>query len=357
MMRGWIMWAICIAVSTAGWAQTNNVPAVAEDTMSTEASRAGATRDMPENTAPIEPNPEDAAEEEEADVPTPAVTYDPETVERAKTAEPAPLETEPTAPAPEPPKTPEPDLAPTEPLTAWDRWMIHTRYFFAFTLPQYFENFDWSLPSFSSAAGAENPHWDIGWRFRQYSFFEDQKGEPGGNNTYFGSIYKIEDDHSFFPGMPYVQYRFNPYVGAGLTYDTIVARTVDVGDRGKPTEHKSSDGDIEMKGPALYVLGRYANDSKFTPFAELGMIFYGTSFNAEGDWGRRNRLELEDDNGIFVAGGCDYRINNNFSVEVFLRRTSVKTRGTWYLNNRTMDDDVNFDLGNLAYGIGAKYSF
>lgn len=250
--------------------------------------------------------------------------------------------------------------APSEPLypelekqTVWHMWKAHTKDFFSTTLPG-----AWSSLKMKTA-DYEFGDIDVGWRIRKYQFYETRKGNPGGNDTYFGSIYRITEDQSYFPGVLYLQYRVNPYWGLGLSYDSIDAETIDIANRGTPEASQSGDGNVELSGPLFYAFGRYPNETPFTPFAELGMALYSSDFAAKETWSRngQNRLEVDDATGWFLTGGCDYSFPNHWSVEAFMRHTVVSADAVWYLQGAPRDSDVTFDLGNLAFGLGAKYTF
>lgn len=200
---------------------------------------------------------------------------------------------------------------------------------------------------------------DIGWRFRDYSFDQTTKGTPDGVGTFFGSIFRIEEDHDPLPGVLYVQYRPIPYLGVGVTYDTLNAKTRDVQFRGTPRESPGpGDGTVELDGPALYVTAQYPNESIFTPFVELGMIFHDASFNADPDWAARgNRLPLSADDATFFTLGLNVAINGRWSVECFYRTMDAKATGEYRIGDQLRKEDVSFDLSNSAYGVGGRYTF
>lgn len=201
---------------------------------------------------------------------------------------------------------------------------------------------------------------EIGWRVYDYDYDQTRKGTQGEDNTYFGSIFRIEKDHDAFPGKLLVRYRINDYFGVGITHDTLHAVTRDIANRGTPEEHPGTgDGTVELEGFVFYGYGRYAFENGIALFAELGIIQYDANFAALASWERegRNKLNLDDTRGTSIAGGCEYSFNENLTAEIFIRQTDVDVDGEWLLLGSVEDPDVNFDLSNLAYGAGLRYSF
>jgi opacity protein-like surface antigen len=200
----------------------------------------------------------------------------------------------------------------------------------------------------------------VGWRIYDYSYEETSRGSPDNGDTYFGSIYRIEEDHEFFPGAFYARYSLDDHFGIGLSYDSLRAVTRDIANRGTPEEAPGDgDGTVEVTGLVLYGYGEYSFDLPLSVFAEIGVIPYSVSFDAREEWSRngRNELSLDDSFGYFIAGGIACPIWKNLMAELFVRYTRVEVDGEWRLLGAVKDPDVNFDLSNTAYGAGLRYSF
>jgi outer membrane protein W len=217
-----------------------------------------------------------------------------------------------------------------------------------------------SASSESALAGLE-----IGTRLIHVELQNDKQGRGiqingdwGG--TYLGSINYIDEDQDYAPTRLYLQYFFHDYVGVGVSYDNVEAETAE--DRsalGLP--NLPGDGNIGVRGPILYVVGRYPNESAFTPFAEIGVAFYNAYFDEDPNWsdGGLRRMDPEDTEALVVAVGCDYALTENLSVNVYLRAVeNADVDIAWY---RRGDPEPqrsgSFPLDYYGAGVGIKYAF
>lgn len=204
-----------------------------------------------------------------------------------------------------------------------------------------------------SSLGSKLPDLTVGVRFLTVNLLSDRKGRPF-EDSFIGSIYKLEAEQDFFALRPYVQIteRFGPViVGAGFGYDSMEVATMDQGD---------GDGDIEIDNWMLYLVAAWPNPSRFTPFGEIGQASYNVSFKPHAYWyeeGKRN-FKLDDSSSIYLAGGCDVAVSENFSLSGYLRYTDIDIDGVYvYRGDDRLPADFTFTLENLTYGLGASYRF
>lgn len=204
-----------------------------------------------------------------------------------------------------------------------------------------------------SSIGFPLPDLTIGFRFLTVDLRDDRKGRPH-ENSFIGSIYKLEAEQQFFAFRPYLQfsYRFGPVIaGAGMGYDTMEVATMDQGD---------GDGDIDIENWNYYLVAAWPNATRFTPFGEIGIASYKNNFHPHSDWyenGKRN-FDLDNSSSIYLAGGCDIAIHDRFSVNFYLRYTDIDIDGEYIFREDSRDPEpFTFTLENLAYGLGASYKF
>lgn len=187
---------------------------------------------------------------------------------------------------------------------------------------------------------------EVGTRVLYYFLLEDTSPE---GDSFVGSVTMLESDQDYLPTRLFVQYKFTPVVGVGLSYDELGVEAWDTG---------GTDGTTVLSGPLLYLLGRYPNSTAFTPYGEIGTAFYFAKFEEDPGWGKTNNKEfvLDDPLGLYLALGCDWQANENWAVGAYSRYMNVDVEGKYMLNG-SKRDDILFTSSNLAVGLGVKYLF
>lgn len=221
---------------------------------------------------------------------------------------------------------------------------------------------------------------EIGLRYSYFSLPNSKESQPDSDGNYFlGSINELEADQSGSI-LPYLRVNFTPYIGieAGLADYTAITR--------KWTSKTDSDGTIELEGPTLAVVGCYPNESRFTPYAQLGVFFAGATFNYEEWWhngfpsegpeykawaeagsppwpngGYNRNIELSNTTAPFLAGGCSIKLMDHLSLDAQIRYMVMDVDAHYYLAiYDTIIDDRGtyvFPMDNLTYQVGIKYVF
>ena len=193
----------------------------------------------------------------------------------------------------------------------------------------------------------------VGTRLLHVELLDDTQGSQN-QGSFIGSIYKIEANQDYLPLNPYVQATApaGPVeLGQGLSYSHLDVATVDSG---------GGDGDIEMDGWMLYLLAAHPNESRFTPFGEIGLAMYQNSFDPISSWSEDGlrAFALDDSQALYLGGGCDFRIKKNLSANVYLRYVDVDVDGDYVFRpDARAPKPFTFTLEHLACGVGVTYVF
>ncbi|OQA26479.1 MAG: hypothetical protein BWY59_01366 [Verrucomicrobia bacterium ADurb.Bin345] len=202
--------------------------------------------------------------------------------------------------------------------------------------------------------------WEVGARITHFSLEDDDRGGNNSNirGNFLGSIWGLEEEQSYLP-KPYIQYLVIPYGGVGLGYDAMTIKTVDWGDDART--FKSSDGDLTVQGAAFYLFGRYPNETRFTPFAEVGFVYYMADFDEDSEWkatGPGYRFEVDDTSGNYIALGCNVQIYEQWFMNIYFRRLFEATvDGKAHFGPGYRPRSGSFPLENDAWGLGVSYQF
>ncbi|MGE9289959.1 MAG: hypothetical protein ACQKBT_03150 [Puniceicoccales bacterium] len=197
----------------------------------------------------------------------------------------------------------------------------------------------------------------VGTRMLWYSLTDTESGEEF-DGSFIGSLNRTTEDQDPAPVYFYLEYAITPYFGVGMSYDQFKVVTLDSG---------GGDGTFDLDGPILYGFARYENGSAFTPFAEIGVAFYGTDFNPKDEWTYSdggstviNRFDTDNSTGFVIAGGLDIEIIEHLSVNLYLRYVSVDIDVDYYftpISNTTPSQTATFPGDHFAYGFGIAYTF
>ncbi len=177
--------------------------------------------------------------------------------------------------------------------------------------------------------------------------------------NFVGSVWGLDEIQHYTPRLYLIALPI-PYVGAGLTYDQISARTVDWGDEEK--SFRASDGDLETWGPTFFIQARWPNATRLTPFAEWGRTKYFADFQEDPDWAAvapGYRFEVDDTYGTMHALGCEYAITPNWSVHAYWRRlrgASVAARA-YFTPGPRVGRAGAFPIEYDMYALGTAYHF
>lgn len=216
-----------------------------------------------------------------------------------------------------------------------------------------------------ATSGSKLKGLEIGTRVLYIQLKEDQRGD-GLTRSYVGTLNYLDEEQDYVPNRIYVQYFFNEYLGLGVSYDRVEAKTLE--HNNIDGQSSIGDGNVGASGPILYAVGRYPTSTAFTPFAEIGVGFYSSYFDESAEWkydnAKRRERHMNTDNATaFVLGiGCDYRINANWSVNVYGRLVSgldLDTTADYVYKSKPRETfrEGSFPLDYYGLGFGVKYAF
>lgn len=222
----------------------------------------------------------------------------------------------------------------------------------------------------------------IGTRISYTSLTDGDSGHKGGlhgSGTHLGTIYGLEEEQNFAPVHFFGRFFFSKYVGVELAYDTVEAET-QATTRG--TGKWKSDGNVTASGPTISIVGQYPNDTKFTPYAQIGVGFYSGSFDESDHWGLgyydqyeyaahgstgqplngvTRSIEVDSTTGITLGAGCMYSITDNWLLDMSVQYTKLDMDATaWSYVNGVRSGapaDGHFPMDNLQLRLGIAYQF
>lgn len=175
-------------------------------------------------------------------------------------------------------------------------------------------------------------------------------------NRFLGTINQLDVEQEYAPIRLYLQYFLSEHVGVGVSYDRLEVDTRD---------ESGSDGILKMDGPILYGIARKAFGNGATPFAELGIGIYGTSYDPDPNWqnaGPRGRrvMDTEDPVAFVIGLGVDYNVTETLSLNLYARavlNATVDAEAYYSKNPGNPFAEGEFPLDYYGFGIGVKYAF
>ena len=201
----------------------------------------------------------------------------------------------------------------------------------------------------------------VGARFTYY-WLEDSRraGENGYDNgnlegNFLGSLWGLDAQQHYFPN-PYLEYRVVSGLGLGVTYDQLRAKTLDWANEDETAT--AGDGDLELRGVGVYLLGRYRNRTRFEPYGTLGFAWYKSHFDVSPGWAAPGRrFEVQDTDGWFVTAGCKMSLAKHVGVDVMFRHSHVGDVASraYFRPNRYREGA--FPMRYDALAIGGLYAF
>ncbi len=206
--------------------------------------------------------------------------------------------------------------------------------------------------------------WEVGTRIIHTELQKSKQGRGTQINgdwggSYLGSLNYISEEQDYVPSRIYVQYFFSEYLGAGLSYDQIEAKTGERDRGGVKGKSGPGDGNIGGRGPIAYLVCRIPNDSIFVPFAEAGVAYYFTYFD-ENSWGNGDRyMKTKDTAALVLAAGCDVKLTERLSLNAYVRTVEGADVDTDSLRrrDRSYKNSGSFPLDYYGFGVGVKYAF
>lgn len=214
----------------------------------------------------------------------------------------------------------------------------------------------------------------IGTRATWFSLLDDKHTL---DDAFLGNLDQLDDDQDYAPYKLFAQYWFCEWGGLEVSWDKIAAEVIN-----EPEKGAVADGSVEMSGPIVSVLGRYENETVYTPYLGLGVAIWSASFD-HAPWheygyaspeayaaapepknkpqgGKTRDITVDDAIGLTITTGCDIFLTEHWSLDLYARYLDVAADAHYQLflgdtpKNR---DEGSFPLEHVALGLGAKYTF
>ena len=213
----------------------------------------------------------------------------------------------------------------------------------------------------ASAGGWISTRLSVGARFTYYRLEETRRsGENGYDNgnlsgNFLGSLWGLDAQQHYIPN-PYLEYRVLSGLGIGVMYDELRVKTLDWANQEQMVT--AGDGDLEIRGIGAYLLARYRNPSRYSPYATAGYVWYQTHFDVTPAWAAAGRRFLvEDTEGWFVSGGCTVRVAKHLGVDASVRYSHIGdvAARAQLVGNRYRTGA--FPMRYTALALGVTYAF
>lgn len=199
---------------------------------------------------------------------------------------------------------------------------------------------------------------ELGVRISQFKFTDDERityDENGNANGYALGIstYRLEELQDYVPTL-YANYKFTPYVSLLISWEYLKGRAWTL-DKADP----HYDGDVTLHGPSLQILGRYPNETVFTPYAGVGIVRFWADFEEEKSWynnGSR-RMYGDDTDGLIFTVGCSVDLYENAKLELMANYLKAESDAYFAINDRLRDQRWKWPVDSIIYSLGVTYAF
>ncbi len=226
----------------------------------------------------------------------------------------------------------------------------------------------WELPGSVSSFYDRfiRDHLSIGLRVSHFSFTDpsertyDENGNLAGGYVRGISTYDLEEQQTYTP-YPYILYSVNPYIALQIGWERIEGRawTLDFAD-------PHYDGDAIYRGPSFTVLGRWDNDTRFTPFAGAGIAKLEGDFDEWHNWsagGLRNMTCDSATGYLFTLGssisteGTSYAICDRIEIDVSVSYMKLESDARYWLAPEAPHNRAHWTwpADNILFQIGVRY--
>ncbi len=221
----------------------------------------------------------------------------------------------------------------------------------------------------------------IGARITHRTLTDSDSGHEGGlrgSGTYLGTIWAIDEVQNYMPHI-FVDYSVNERWSIELAYDYIEGETLATSIQ-EPQTGTKSDGNVSLSGFTISLLGRYPNQTKFTPYGGIGIGYYRGDFEETAHWGlgyyseehyiregstglpyegRTKSMSVENSFAFLVTLGTRYALPYNCyldaSVQYVKVEADVNYQPTEWGVDLSYSRDGIFPLDNIAVKLGIAY--
>ena len=200
---------------------------------------------------------------------------------------------------------------------------------------------------------------EVGLRVGYYNFTDGEKKIYDANGTFIGgftegiSTYQLNEEQSYLP-YPYVRYNFIPYLALETGWIKMEGKTWTFGS----TPH--TDGTLVLSGPTLELIGRYPNETIFTPYAGIGFAYLFADFQEDSAWhagGLRNMVS-DDTMGLMLSAGCSIAIMEHLEAELSVDYVQAQSSTRYWMRGDERDRATwDYPADSIFFRAGVKYCF
>jgi opacity protein-like surface antigen len=198
---------------------------------------------------------------------------------------------------------------------------------------------------------------EVGTRITLYTLTDTERH---GDESFLGSINRLKEDDDYLPVKLYANFWLREWAGVGLSYEKISAVTWTA----KEGVDGYSDGTFSVHGPILSALLAWPNQTRFTPFAELGQMLMFSSVKTDPEWANAHGIPnyqdfvITDEKGGFLWGvGCAFQLNRELELDAIFRQINASVIVDHTLGGHVRHGDKEFPLDSDWFGVGLKYRF
>ena len=205
----------------------------------------------------------------------------------------------------------------------------------------------------------KHPSFQVGTRIMQVELQDKTRGEPF-NGSFVGSITEITEEQDNTPDKLFAQVRIpKSFIWIGVSYDHVRAQTMDDSDGDGLADSGGGDGSVDIAGFIPYLQAAWDNETRFTPYLEVGYAFYQCEFDTIPNWsnGGRKTMNLDSTTGFELAAGLGVRIYNNLSADVYVRQMQVDDITGEYVMDGRKQSDIIYTMSYTAFGAGLSCRF
>lgn len=200
----------------------------------------------------------------------------------------------------------------------------------------------------------------VGIRTLHLKLKETRRGKPF-EDSFIGSIDKLEAVQSGSPDRFFVQYAPIPYVGVGYQTDRIEVKTLTTMPREERADDRDTDGNVRSRGSMYYLFVRYPNETPCTPFVEVGRARYRNDFQPDEDWydgGLREFIFEDNSKANYWALGLEVKLVHHLAIDIYYRELGFDLPGEYHFrgDDRPPEPFV-LPMRHAHYGMGARFRF
>lgn len=205
----------------------------------------------------------------------------------------------------------------------------------------------------------QHPSFQVGTRFLDVQLQDKTRGESR-NGSFVGTITEITEEQDHSPDKLYAQVRVpKTFLWVGVSYDHVRAQTMDDSNGDGVADTSGGDGSVDIAGYIPYLQAVWDNQTRFTPYLEVGYAFYQCEFDELPSWssGGRKVMNLDSTTGFELAGGLGIRLYKNLSADLYIRQMQVDDITGEYLMDGRKQSDIIFTMSYTAFGAGLSCRF